>query len=159
MVIAIIAILAATIAPNAFRAIEKAKVSGTISDFRAIKTGAMSYYGDTGTWPNDGVTTVGLVVTDSKAGWDGPYLEKWPTLAKWGGAYTFQNNATQDWDGVAGGDTARYVQITSVPLKAADSIDRQLDGSASSTTGSIRYDAATNPTAVRMLVSTEVAVN
>ena len=32
VVIAIIAILAAVIAPNAFRAIEKAKVSGTVAD-------------------------------------------------------------------------------------------------------------------------------
>ena len=164
VVIAIIAILAAVIAPNAFRAIEKAKVSGTVADYRAIKTGSMSYYGDTGVWPADGIGTAtlptnGLVANDTSSGWDGPYLERWPSLARWGGAYTFENDAVQDWNGVAGGDTARYVAITSVPAKAADSIDRQLDGAAGTTAGSVRYDSAANPTTIRLLISTEATVN
>ena len=164
VVIAIIAILAAVIAPNAFRAIEKAKGSGTVADCRAIKTGAMSYYGDTGTWPLDGVGVAavpinGFLLNDTAAGWDGPYLEKWPPLAKWGGVYTFENDAVQNWDAVAGGDAARYVAITNVPLKAAAMIDQQLDGGASATLGSVRYDAAANPTVLRLLVSTDVAVN
>ncbi|MCF7908723.1 MAG: prepilin-type N-terminal cleavage/methylation domain-containing protein [Candidatus Omnitrophica bacterium] len=50
VVIAIIAILAAIIAPNAFKAIEKAKITETIGDFKAVKTSIYSLYADTGKW-------------------------------------------------------------------------------------------------------------
>ena len=52
VVIAIIAILAAIIAPNAFRAIEKSKIAKTQEDLKAIKTGVMALYSDTGKFPN-----------------------------------------------------------------------------------------------------------
>lgn len=164
VVIGIIAILAAVIAPNVFREIEKAKVSGTVADFRAIRIGAMSYYGDTGVWPADGIglaalPTNGFLFNDGNAGWDGLYLQRWPSLAKWGGAYTFQNNANQDWNGVAGGDPGRYLQISSVPAKAAEILDYQLDGSPDGTRGIVRYDPAANPKTVTILISTEVPVN
>ena len=48
VVIAIIAILAAIIAPNAFRAIEKAKVANLVSTLRALEKGMLVYYADTG---------------------------------------------------------------------------------------------------------------
>ena len=83
VVIAIIAILAAIIAPNAFKAIEKAKISATISDMKTIKKAAIIYYADTGQWPWEGAvhadesTGIGFVTDDGAAGWDGPYIEKW----------------------------------------------------------------------------------
>ncbi|MCF7907503.1 MAG: type II secretion system protein GspG [Candidatus Omnitrophica bacterium] len=52
VVIAIIAILAAIIAPNAFRAIEKAKITKTIADLKAIKTAIGAMYADTGKFPS-----------------------------------------------------------------------------------------------------------
>src|SRR3989338_2256659 len=79
VVIAIIAILAAIIAPNAFRAIEKAKISRVVADLKAIKTATFAYYADTGKWPISGVyisdDTHPLLSDDGSAGWDGPYLE------------------------------------------------------------------------------------
>ncbi|MCF7873829.1 MAG: prepilin-type N-terminal cleavage/methylation domain-containing protein [Candidatus Omnitrophica bacterium] len=51
VVIAIIAILAAIIAPNAFKAIEKAKISKAIADWEAFKAAAGTFYADTGHWP------------------------------------------------------------------------------------------------------------
>lgn len=85
MVIAIIAILAAVVTPNAFRAIEKAKVAKVESDLKTFKTAAMAYYSDCGQWPVDGVTWLtdeenAMFVTGAgqPAGWDGPYLERWP---------------------------------------------------------------------------------
>jgi len=51
VVIAIIAILAAIIAPNAFRAIEKAKLARVEADAKAIKSAAFAMYADTGMWP------------------------------------------------------------------------------------------------------------
>jgi len=80
VVIAIVAILAAIIAPNAFRAIEKTKISRAISDTRAIKTAALSYYADTGTWPPQYRLTNVLnpfLSNPGISGWDGPYIEKW----------------------------------------------------------------------------------
>ncbi len=47
VVIAIIAILAAIIAPNAFKAIEKARVAKTIADLKALKGAITALYADT----------------------------------------------------------------------------------------------------------------
>jgi len=91
VVIAIIAILAAIIAPNAFKAIEKAKISKTIGDFKTIKTATMTFYADVGAWPvtdisatdqdTNNITVEGenfISGQNQPAGWDGPYLETWP---------------------------------------------------------------------------------
>lgn len=53
VVIAIIGVLAAVIAPNAFRAVEKSKVSRTLSDLKAFKTAALAFYADVGFFPAD----------------------------------------------------------------------------------------------------------
>ena len=87
VVIAIIAILAATIAPNAFRAIEKAQVQKAVLDLKALATAARQYYADTGQWPapvNSPPFGAGFLTDDDGAGtpvpgWDGPYLERWPS--------------------------------------------------------------------------------
>ncbi len=102
VVIAIIGILAAIIAPNAFKAIEKSKVAAVESDYKAVKSATLMYYSDTGTWPtadndfnnNDHENAI-FVTDDGTTGWDGPYLEKWPTRDPWGGGYTL---ATGTWD-------------------------------------------------------------
>jgi general secretion pathway protein G len=157
VVIAIIAVLAAVVAPNAFKAIEKAKISGTMSDLSAIKTGAMAFYGDTGQWPANNTTGAGLVTNVTLAGWDGPYLEKWPGQSKWGGAYTFMNNSAVNWGGPsAAGDAGRYVQVTSVPNNSMAKIDSQVDGTGNTTAGSVRY-TTDNP--LQYLISTDVSVD
>jgi general secretion pathway protein G len=108
VVIAIIGILAAVIAPNAFRAVEKSKISRTVSDLKAIKGAAMAYYADTGVFPpNDdsypgGAQGHGYRGTDfltnrnGTPGWDGPYLEKWPEATYWAGTH----GGTYQWQGV-----------------------------------------------------------
>jgi general secretion pathway protein G len=159
VVIAIIAILAAIIAPNAFKAVEKAKISGTIEDFRSIKTGAMAYYSDVGTWP--------INCTDSSScangasfvsqngtitGWDGPYLEKWPQTSKWSGVYQWTNDPSNTNFGTpAAGE--RYVTVTQVPGTAAGKVKSQVDGAGSNmTTGQVHYTNATT-TNMQMIVS------
>ncbi len=102
VVIAIIAILAAIIAPNAFKAIEKAKISQCIADLKAIKTATVTLYADTGQWGVPDVTKVHsyagdywVVISDSQLlnndeaynGWDGPYLEQTNSQHPWGGHY------------------------------------------------------------------------
>jgi len=102
VVIAIVAVLAAIIAPNAFRAIEKAKISTAIGDFKTYKTAFYAYYADTGTWPVVGIAPIvggeprtWVYMTDngfitnikSLPGWDGPYLEKIKSTHPWKGIY------------------------------------------------------------------------
>jgi len=169
VVIAIIAILAAIIAPNAFRAIEKAKISATIADLRSIKNAATAYYADTGTWPpwcspaaTPPVPCTALITNPGNVtGWDGPYVEKWPT-PKWGGpnrAYRFVNAAWEDWDGDGTWDLAYFVQMSPVPLPSAQKIDREIDGVTGPFRGSVHYATWANPSYIRMLIFTEVTVN
>ncbi len=117
VVIAIIAILAAVIAPNAFRAIEKAKVSHITEDAKVIKTAAYAMFGDTGLWPgsnwgDDSATDAlapaaqgeGFVFKGNNVNmsdsWDGPYIDKWP-FNPWGGQYWWDYNfADQNGDGI-----------------------------------------------------------
>jgi len=113
VVIAIIGVLAAIIAPNAFNAIEKAKITRAIGDLHTLKTSTLQYYSDVGIWPPDvgpgidpgfmhpypwdpstGVEDPNLVWpgqglpsdwTDIvDEKWDGPYIEKWPYRNPWG---------------------------------------------------------------------------
>jgi general secretion pathway protein G len=163
VVIAIIAVLAAIIAPNAFRAIEKAKISASLEDFRSIKTAIMSYYADTGQWVTD--QPPGDLLTDpGVANWDGPYIEQWPASDRWGGAYDYRNGQLVNWDGQGANDFARHLELPNVPLASADKIDAALDGVASvpankNTLGQVRWTVgATEDTTVQILISTNVAV-
>ncbi|NHM27798.1 prepilin-type N-terminal cleavage/methylation domain-containing protein [Desulfofundulus sp. TPOSR] len=103
VVIAIIGILAAIIAPNAFKAIEKGKVAAAEADYKAIKAAALNAYTDTGLWAPSSDSAgedPGLVNASewenppSNFGWNGPYLERWPSKNPWGGTYTYKNSAT-----------------------------------------------------------------
>lgn len=103
VVIAIIAILAAVIAPNAFKAIEKAKVAKAVTDLKGFKSAAMQHYADTGKWPppvNVPPYGAGFLFNDDGAGntvdgWYGPYLEMWPSHS-WSEACS--DPTTYQWD-------------------------------------------------------------
>jgi len=125
VVIAIIAILAAIIAPNAFKAIEKAKISRAMQDAKTLRAATESYYADIGFWPpdvcrgddpgfmrplpynpDDGggphcLNATGLPPnwqTVVQNNWNGPYLEKWPNFTPWAGKYDWNywpNGATR----------------------------------------------------------------
>jgi general secretion pathway protein G len=121
VVIAIIAILAAVITPNAFKAIEKAKVSRVMADTKTFKTAAMAYYGDVGLWPPDvypqedpGFMTGNSYqnrcvvspfdsylptnfATIIQNNWDGPYIEKFPPNTPWGGSYDWEFWPVVQW--------------------------------------------------------------
>jgi len=147
VVIAIIAILAAIVAPNAFKAIEKARISGIEGDYRNMKTGAMSYYSDVGSWPANNScnsttpSACPLVATDSSTGWSGPYMEKWPSRNPWGGTYSYRNDTTaQVFTANTVGE--RYIVATSVATASAQKLDLNIDDN-SATTGLIRYSGTT----------------
>jgi len=91
VVIAIIAVLAAIIAPNAFRAIEKAKISEGITDFKTYKAATLALYADTGHWVTETAPLRPPAYYDiflesdnnnlstnlsNWTGWDGPYVKK-----------------------------------------------------------------------------------
>lgn len=114
VVIAIIAILAAVVAPNAFKAIDKSKAAALIEDVEAIKTASFIFYADTGVFPVgtvqgdrtysewnadsknifidgiDGFQAMGTFSWSKPEGWDGPYLDKWPERTPFGGCYTYR---------------------------------------------------------------------
>ena len=156
VVIAIIAILAAIVAPNAFKAIEKARISGIEGDYRNIKTGAMSYYSDTSSWPANSncqggtANMCGLVTNDTTAGWAGPYMEKWPQRNAWGGVYLWRNDAGGSGAFTASSINERFIVANNIAVLSANKIDTNLDDGAN-TTGIIRYSGT--PAIVQMEVS------
>ena len=72
VVIAIIAILGAIITPNAFKAVEKAKVVSFTSDYKTMKGALQQYYADVGTWPTNyqELTPILISGTGQPATWD-----------------------------------------------------------------------------------------
>ena len=110
VVIAIIGILAAIITPSAFKAVEKAKVARVEADLKAFRAAAANYYADTGQWPEDkppGGVPGFMANVDNVDGWNGPYLERWPTATPFGGSYDWEvwenwtwNNETKNIIGV-----------------------------------------------------------
>ena len=70
--IAIVAVLAAIVIPNALTAIEKAKIARMINDYKSIKTAAFNYHSDTGAWPGScsvGCKISGFIADNGDAGW------------------------------------------------------------------------------------------
>lgn len=123
VVIAIIGILAAIIAPNAFKAIEKGKIARAEADYKAIKAAALNYYTDTGKWPKDlpsNVTAPNDVYLVSNPGnnvpgWNGPYLERWPSKNPWGGSYTYERSNTPPSNSSWSGNNFRWLTLDKVP--------------------------------------------
>jgi len=149
VVIAIIGLLAAVIAPNVFRAIEKGKAASTEADYRSIKTGALAYFADCSVWPASIAAPTVFHLDDASACWDGPYIEAWPRLNPWGGTYGWVNDAAVDFgQGVA---TARYISVSNVPQAMAARMDDDLDDN-NAGAGIVQYVVA-DPTTVNMLIS------
>lgn len=155
VVIAIIAILAAIIAPNAFKAIEKSKVATAEADYKAIKTAALGYYSDTGAWPDTSTGNIGFVSQDSASGWNGPYLEKWPNKNPWGGNYIFRKNSNGSVNvpiGAVASNNYKYLELDGVNSKAIERLEADLDGNNDPTTGVVRHDT-NDKTKVYLIIS------
>ncbi|MGI6284601.1 prepilin-type N-terminal cleavage/methylation domain-containing protein [Neomoorella humiferrea] len=166
VVIAIIGILAAIVAPNAFNAIEKGKVAAAEADYKAIKAAALNFYTDTGFWPMTTYKVGGLDKTwndekecfvtgksspsENPDGWNGPYLERWPSKNPWGGTYTFKETSDvwKESGGSSDSGKERYLELTSVPDPAFQALQRDLG------TDTVQQDSPTSTT-VRILISNE----
>lgn len=152
VVIAIIAVLSSIIAPNAYRAIEKAKVSSFAQDVKGVRGAVYSLYSDTGQFPGHYEDIRCPLITGANcgggyqtwrnvAGWDGPYLEKSIQYYWQGrGAMSFQNSCVdtgKDWDGDSGCELFFCYQ-PAPPISAQVAIDRALDGGDGAFAGMIR---------------------
>lgn len=156
VVIAIIAILTAIVAPNAFRAIEKAKISKALGDWGTFKSATMSFYADTGLWPGTSGTFIriedtGLITNPGYAGWDGSYLEKLLSVHPWAGTYWLSRNLDYNANGVRDldlemGDECRGGGGSNceIPRDTAIKMDGDLDDGVL-TTGDVRYFGDGNP--------------
>jgi general secretion pathway protein G len=151
VVIAIIAVMGAVIAPNAFKSIEKAKIAATVQDLNSIKTSAAAYFTDTSTWP---ASTANFTSDSSVSGWDGPYLDKWPAGGRWTDSnYTWTSATGTHFNTASGAE--RFVTVNGLGAGAAMKLDQQLDPGNGNDTGSVRV---INAGQIEFLVSRDGAV-
>jgi len=81
-VLAVIAILAAVVAPKIFDAINDSKVTSLAEDIATIRTSVTSYYKDTGQFPSQASNSTKaqqnqmMKKPTTVKGWKGPYLDK-----------------------------------------------------------------------------------
>ncbi len=135
VVIAIIAVLGAVIAPQVFKQIDKARSSRVVSDYSTMKTAAYSYFNDTRGWPGatTGGAANGFTLTDGATGWEGPYLQAWPTHP-WKRAAAdlvgYHVATTPNFDGNNSVKRYAYFTLTNIPANERDRIETTLDGGA-----------------------------
>lgn len=167
VVIAIIGILAAVIAPNAFKAIEKAKMDKVIADCKAIEAAALMHYSDTGEWPRfhgTGNTNMEGFLRNygtGLTGWDGPYLERWPINPFNSAALESEQNYQLDYryprnvNGVALGDLVIEISLNGVDnYRALEAkIDNTIDNGDGENNGKIRGTSGWNNAYITWIIS------
>lgn len=160
VVIAIIGVLSAVLAPQLFKQINKGRIAATISFYNALKTASNSYYSDTEQWPSSTYDLAAMIAASGcgsggtvacPAGWAGPYVDRWPGAGAWAGStYTWASDSSNPWL-----TAARYVILTcgatgSCTTTDFAEIDKKIDGGAASgTLGAMRYSGTT----AQMLIS------
>ena len=126
IVIAVIAILATIVTPTAFKALDKSKVSTVEADYKAIKTATLNFHADTGKWPTDSLDFT--TKPSGVSGWNGPYIDHWPSQTPWGGTYSLALNA--DGTGVAVATSPFYLGVTgTLPSDAITQLTTDLTSS------------------------------
>jgi general secretion pathway protein G len=140
VVIAIIAVMGAVIAPNAFKSIEKAKIAATVQDLNSIKTAAAAFFTDMSMWPPDAANFTSN--PSGSAAWDGPYLDKWPAGLRWpNSAYTWTSASGQHFY-TGSSNPERYITLNNLGSGIAGKLDAQLDPGSNNTTGQVRVNPA-----------------
>lgn len=164
IIIVLIAVFSSIIAVNAFRAIDKAKISKLAADARALKLAWHSLYSDIGCFPTEydyltrGVAThkgIGPLIRDTDIvsdvlnlrGWDGPYY-KGTARSPWLAPYLYDNDNNNIYDPVLGQNPYRGTNLglsekdfnTNVE-ELVPVIDEVIDDGDAST-GSLRYTPA-----------------
>jgi len=139
-VLAVIAILAAMVAPKVFDVIEDAKVSTLVDNVKQMTTAASKFYKDTGRFPyhnpaNANAIYHQLINNNAKiANWKGPYVDEemqspFPTSVNyylWYGAQGFDI----DGDGTNDYANAAYVYVDGLTTKQAMAVSNAIDNDA-----------------------------
>ncbi|GAA6138741.1 GspG family T2SS major pseudopilin variant XcpT [Arenicella sp. 4NH20-0111] len=113
VVVIIISILSALVAPQFFNKLDQAKEIAVQNDIKSISSQMAMYRLDNYSYPNTGEGIKALVSNTGKKTWRGPYLPKMP-LDPWKNEYQYQFPGTHNvngfdvWsfgaDGQAGGE-------------------------------------------------------
>lgn len=155
VVIAIIGILAAILAPNALNSIEKSKVAATLADFQAIKGAALGYYADTGAWPPSAAPGAdpGLYAkVGNPTGWNGPYLDRWAANSPLGCPYIY-NRGENLPSGLNMDSKYKFITLTGISTGIRDRLEKELDGNPGAAAGSIRYEGSDGLWRVYFIIS------
>ncbi|OWV82242.1 type II secretion system protein GspG [Rhizobium sp. R634] len=97
VVLAIIGLIAALVAPQVLKYLGSAKVDTTKAQIKNIENALELYYIDVGHYPSteEGLEALSQAPTDGSA-WNGPYLKKSGTfLDAWGTAYQYKSPAEE----------------------------------------------------------------
>lgn len=162
VVIAIIAVLAAVVAPQVFKQVAKGRRASAEAFYNSVKTAASAYFSDTAQWPANGAAGIAAFSTNPggavAATWDGPYVENWPTATPWGGGTYAWGNAAAGVNFNAVGAGERWITIPAAAIPAADRtrIDIDIDGASGAATGKVRITAGG---AVLICVSRDGAIS
>ncbi len=98
VVVIIISILSALVAPQFFSKLDQAKEIAVQNDLKAIETQMEMYKLDNYNFPNTGEGIKALVSNTGKRTWRGPYLKEAP-LDPWDNEYQYQFPGTKNPDG------------------------------------------------------------
>jgi len=71
---AVIAVLAGTIVPLAYREIQQAREEATLKELAGIQVGLRKIFADTGRFPSESEGLAALVIDPGMTGWTGPYV-------------------------------------------------------------------------------------
>ncbi len=72
--VAIIAIMAGTIAPMAFKEMIKAREEATVKELKILNLALVAFYEDTGRFPDESEGLSALIADPGLVGWQGPYV-------------------------------------------------------------------------------------
>ncbi len=106
--VAIVAIMAGSIAPFVFRNIERTREEATLHELAALRDGMLEFYEDTGRFPTELEGVMALVNDPTVTGWSGPYVGGEAgdpavevTTDSWGNTYQYDLSPTTDPTGAA----------------------------------------------------------
>jgi len=160
--VAILALLATTVAPMVMKHMENAKITKMIQVVEAMEMACMEYHMDTGGYAREytGYTEPanhGLAMDPGTTGWDGPYLDKvlGESQNPWGGTihlYSSLNNHTANGYDLYGSGSVTHdgagnsLIVWNVTEENAEKVDAKVDGELPGdwmTTGRVEYQNGT----------------
>lgn len=133
IVVSVLTVLAAIVAPQVSKLVQKSKIGRLEAELKNIKTGLTTLYTDLGVFPaninsgDPGLMRNTRVPNSHRSNWDGPYMERWPTENPWGGTYVYEYRGYNNFnfDGTANNEV--YITINGLTQDVLNRIDDDLD--------------------------------